>query len=987
MSTLDCRRNNVKEDDASYFGLPSRCKEDHTALYTDDATLEVVMWTHGGYDLTPRKLSEWLEGYTEKRLSQSQDADLPPVLPWYMSWSSFCHATRDVGGEKSKEEVVPPTLVAKLPFKDEVYDLSRQSEFHKMVTELFLALRDGHYNLQCQAPPGVILICTPEQADKWSKRGWVGCVPEEFKLAEAGKDVMANIFGEAPADDMPEPEDVLDIEPDDNALPIDRAVHALTRSNTATGLADDKTLWLEACAFFGHDPHEIKLATKLPGWRITPHGYQMLDAYKMVRAIASGKFTGTYNASEMGAGKTLETLLAASIIALAHMCKDDVRENSSVHTDDLDAEECPRGAAFGIACYCRQGSLTHMIASKRLDLPQLLVCLANTRNQWAKQWSTYLLPTVDLHDAQRTRISDNPLIVLNVVAQGGTLEHPERHITGGCPIGGDMPSLSRQQLLPTFELRRSGDETSELPSRDITVTLADVYAQSGRCKGYNGSLINPTPIQDTVAGNQARLIRTRVFIVVSSNMMSKALPALTNSSLHGKLFVRASEDGEEEGAVYSFAWTVKDALQVSALYYDEWTEGRGAGSNIIKRLTGMCCNVPSSQRPIVSLLSGTPMPKEPKDLLTTLPLVIKGPLKAEKILEPINAAYKKIQKAEEGEDMKANLDAFQACMTEGLSGVMFFRILNKPFLGVILDPRPPYKKYPNKYVPLEPALQLKIRHQQTLFQERVRQLGQHSTSDSNIWNLKAFRTTVLQAVTPGMVNQPEDWNPANTPGGMEATPLPRPNVSWADCSQLRELRNLVAMIQAPKKTRHVLTLSIYPATAALATEWLRQHLSPDEFRIVLISARMKVDDRPGNIRKIMTDIKKGRDKRAVVICSTYTLIATGVDGLQRFMTHLIFLGMPWTIKDQSQAIARLWREGQEKEVCIAAICGAEGSIDHAIAIKLRTKGPIIDAMRRVGLTTEALGAPATVVEGTARHAVTSSGHIVISSSSSSSSVS
>jgi superfamily II DNA or RNA helicase len=181
-------------------------------------------------------------------------------------------------------------------------------------------------------------------------------------------------------------------------------------------------------------------------------------------------------------------------------------------------------------------------------------------------------------------------------------------------------------------------------------------------------------------------------------------------------------------------------------------------------------------------------------------------------------------------------------------------------------------------------------------------------------------------------------------------------MDFFDCAQLRRIRELLSN---SLMGRHGLIVCISPLIAKLVAHWVaKKCLSGTSETVEFISARMSTDLRPRVIAQLRDGIEDGSITRCIIV-STYTIIGTGIDGLQLFMDYLIRFGEPFETSFIQQARSRIIRPGScvrwinppeedkhpdQKHVDVWTIHGSKSSIEYDFVTKHRTNSAGLNAM-------------------------------------------
>ncbi|KPM42106.1 hypothetical protein AK830_g4445 [Neonectria ditissima] len=679
-------------------------------------------------------------------------------------------------------------------------------------------------------------------------------------------------------------------------------------------LSNDQALWPEACRFFMHDEADTSNGVLLPGFRQRCRNYQMLDAFKMLRPIESTEFMGAFNCSKPGMGKTLEVLLVASAIALARISQDHYHDYRHLHrpTDDDDGPY-PLRNLFGVQCYCVRGSFTRAICAVTRRAPQLVIATPSLVKQWIAERSKWLHGTVQLNDGQL--VYDQPLLLFASI-EGGTVKSAN--------LDGQSTSLSKDdfatfvrpngKLYPTAALRKMKEPVVPGPSR----------AAAGNKKAKT-----PTPLPELLRWTMGEVVRhfkytpqERPFVRGGTIARERLVLVCSHTAIsHRKLddAFTFGVDVEQQGAVNKKRLTVSRCFQPSTVYYDEWTEAKGSHTQTIYILRDLCsvAQRERTKRPLVALLSATPMPLGPKDITGVFPLISMDPT-PDQITSQLDCAYRQ---ALDGlcttrATTRATTATINAATTKWLdlagdvlSKCMFQRKPGTSFLDTYLeDTRGSAETFPPYFCPEMAKHRGRMTHLRQELRKRIEQMA------------SGWAPGNIQAV----LKTREFWTTETIRGGKppDLEKLVKDNLSELRCQQLDLLERIVRQ----NATRHRLVFTTSPLIVLVVTEWLRHRLGDNAY-IVKATATDPMPNKRSDLVMRLLQRSREHPSQAIVIVTTYKLFSHGVDGLQDFASYLIKLGEPWTTKDTEQAVGRVRRNGQAKPVSIYSLFGSEGSLD------------------------------------------------------------
>lgn len=718
---------------------------------------------------------------------------------------------------------------------------------------------------------------------------------------------------------------------------IDSEDEVLTAEVPTSGpLSADDTLWNEACDFFGHDPYDKDHGVQLPGLRWAARNYQMVDVYKMLQVRRTDKLSGTLNCSKPGLGKTFEVLMAAGAVALAQMSRDHFKQYESLH-GPRDSGTCRLNHKFGVQCYCIKGGLSQRICGTMFRAPQLIVCPAGLVKQWVREWEKMFADIVSFP-------GDGDDYAPGSLLRMAWIEHRELKTAS-------VPSMSQPRDLTKADFQATPVLKGELLSNKQMRALWKIKS-SRKSEGdrvmYKSHLSQvhkfltepcyPKYMPDTSDG----WARERLLLVCSSNVISQG-----SFDEFFTVLVEAKQRNQEKLRRFS----VTRCFVPSALYYDEWTEGKGTATKIIAVLKDLCRSIKNPntvrhRRPLVALLSGTPMPRGPRCLEGVLPLIM-NPLRVKSLVQELWTAYQQAQYALSMErqqmasgsvddDVKRlkekNVRDWLEKANKRLGDCMFQRQYGMPFLGgFIPDPRPTLRRYPPIFPPLTAAQEQAMEELKSALSSKIRATfhGRACAADlEKIRMMGEFQIAHRCSVIPGIAALgPEVVSFLKRGAINELQKSLQGQIIKVACDQLLALEKIVH--SRSSRGDSGLVLSLTPGVAMVAAEWLTHRLGEQVTVLEVRSTSPRPADRP----RYMQQLAERTNKAPVVVVSTYQLLSTGLDGIQNFANYLVKLGEPWTTKESEQAEGRIHRQGQKKPTAVYSIHGAENSIDWELVQK------------------------------------------------------
>ncbi|KAH8664954.1 hypothetical protein BGZ61DRAFT_539025 [Ilyonectria robusta] len=602
-------------------------------------------------------------------------------------------------------------------------------------------------------------------------------------------------------------------------------------------LNDDQASWKEACRFFLHDEADTGTGVLLPGFQRVCYNYQMLDVFKMLQPCASMQQNGTLNCSKPGMGKTLEALLTAGVIALAHMSEDHYRQNVASHRSmNVDDERCLLDHPFGIMCYCIRDSFTRDICRMTQRAPHFVVTKAGIVQQWINEGSSWLSPVVILRDGSEY-LSESLLFMASITNR--TVKWEGRHgrtmskvgasafldqcfTTGKLPSRGDV--LKFNKMTPA-EARAVGDEAVFTWS----MTEASKMDKDFKCK------VKETPFIHVGAEAVAR---ERLVLVCSA-------PAVSGGVLDN-LFVRKL-DVVGHNIKSSRRITIRPCFRPSTLYYDEWVDAKNKDTNLVNTFKDICNvdHLGRIDRPLVCLLSATPMPCGPKDLVGVFPLLTVDP-DVYQTMSDLIRIYKKAfnctsrsHKGGENPELVSNKGGgeersnwFNAA-GDILGKYMFHRNFSIKFLDTVIeDRRTSVKIYPPRFCNNPSSQPRREAEMRQAIREKVKSMEKVKIKSSQfeaICRSHEFQKMLRCSVIPGLLNlNAEDWELIFSEDKDTADGAIYWNLQALKCEQLTILQRL---IKSSDHGKHGIILAFSPLVVSIAAAWLSRYLG-DGFRIV-----------------------------------------------------------------------------------------------------------------------------------------------------------
>lgn len=896
MSLPQCTKAMSKDsnsEEARHWGTSTTtCKIEHQIPYP--ATLAPVRWVRLGCHLEPRPSTDWLG---DEVLGAGSF-----YMPWFAHWNRVSIALFGQG-----QDVLDGSYLVKVPGISKPMPLRVADEvdgmmdWHDVTVAIWNQLKQNSA-FWCPSRPFVLLFCDADQAERCTRRRWLDSVALEYERRNpAGDD---GVHAE-----------------EDEACPDEEAVDQAWVDDTEFG--NDRHLWGKACDFFLHDRDNVDQIAQLPGMCRAPRNYQMLDVYKALSVCWSQDQNGVINCSRPGLGKTLESLMVACVVALAYISWDHVRAHPHLHKSKT-SDQCTLGDAFGIQCFCDKSSLTRRICSKVPRRPQLVICPPGIVKQWIEEGNKALTATVVLRNGSVA--SNYPLLLMAYMEKGklrsachhNTLKLENIHFCEDLDVEGDLMNMrrlkNRRPLAEDWTTWTLKEALSNLPEYGLDVT--------------HKALHRPITVQDTSVS------RDRLVFVCSTNAVS--------AKYMTEKFTREFKIKQDD-RVHLLTIRIKACFSPSTIFYDEFVEAKGENTQLVFELKYLASIHGASRdhRPLVVLLSGTPMPRGPVDLKGVLPLI----LAAQDVPDNINqlkAAYTKafnVEGLESGlnpEDEDASIASWRALSAKILGRVMFYRWLGMEFLGGhVFDPRPPMRVHPSKFFTPTPDHRRKQAELTESLRKRVAAFDAvGAPTFATVRLTSEYQRSVRCSVIPSMMDLDEDTFVKLNGNSKTVSPVVRKNIQKLECAQLTALEDIVKDARDGESPRHGIVFALYPVTVCIAAEWLKYRLGDGAFIVELTADGVKPAKRSEFIDNL-NDQATAHPDVPIVIVSTYGLMSTGLDGLQDFASYLVKLGEPWTNKENKQAEGRVHRPNQRLTVDVHGIHGGKGSIDYDMYMKNR----------------------------------------------------
>lgn len=736
------------------------------------------------------------------------------------------------------------------------------------------------------------------------------------------------------------------------------------KSMQGHGLMDDVKHWPHACKFFRHDEKNFDQGTLLPGMRRRSRSYQMVDVYKTLYQFLSNVNNGLINASKPGLGKTGETWMVYATIALAFMSRAHYKEFPNAHRSLETGDDCALGHPHGLECYCIRDSMTRSICQRLKRQPHLVVSPASLTTQWCNTWSDWFLPTVE--SAVLGTISPLPLILISHIkdasqafisrpmeVNGNKIEMPvlsATHFRPTLTVEGELPSLKHLQRIKKDYLHKAaGDRrifrSEEGAKREIDnkATHTFLYHRAARSLGDGiaireaGSGLIKVTTRKNGEDEDVKVARERMVLICGQEFIA-------GGGLDDRL-VYCNPTISRSGIAGYNSIRLTCCFVPSTICYDEFTRAKGLATRTMATLRDLVDinQTDPRHRAKVMLLSGTPMPRGPQDLDAALPLISCDPELHTKI-KRAKTAFSKAMKRR-GTDAGPALDTtaadWKTIAIDLLGDCLFERQWGQEWIGgTIQDPRPRLREYEPKFPDTPPHLKKELDkamvalHNFILEQLQAQGRSEKELSEAaknRVVHSSAWRHLHLLDTCPGLAMLSKNLlrSTQNTVLYKRALEELPDEVYKAACEQLH-LIDRVVRGNREEAVKHCLALTVYPAIAQVIAAWLRYKLG-DGVKVVVIAS----DDpggpsaRSARIAKLKQEAES-RSDRPIVVVSTYTLMATGIDGLQDFMSVIIKVGEPFTHALTEQSIARLHRSGQTRVVELYEILGCKGGVNERL---------------------------------------------------------
>lgn len=737
---------------------------------------------------------------------------------------------------------------------------------------------------------------------------------------------------------------------------------------------DDEILWKAACTFFLHDVKDTSIGVQLPGFVMPSKHYQMVDVFSMLLTASSDEWRGLFNCLPPGLGKTYETVMVLSTIVLAFACLDDVRANQERH-GGLDGP-CALGNPFGIRCLCDPGSFGRTLVSQIPRAPIFITTKNYLCDQWMANLSEYLAPDVR-HNGHV--ILQGPLLHPLMITENRKLAH------------GSLPTMRQDLTCESFRphvVNNTDQQTPTLPDH-LTMKNWAKRREVETVKGRAAALrIQKQRQRKEMQGTQGKGKKSKkqleeeaaepkipVYAMELDQVMYHwPQPDDSNEDEQESPFsfrpILSSEHPERLVLIVSrekvAADIVDDMFQVTIsclqegsgasspnqpliiervfrpgiIIYDEFHEARSEASktlDVLRELNQLGLT-DHRKRPLTFLLSGTPFNNGPDDVRAIFSLV-KAHHNVEPYMEKIDEASRTLRRIGTlrtkgktligGEEQLTNeRHKLRGIYQDVFKGGIIYREYSQCFLDtgepLMALPekhvhRPSFLPLPAKYSPLHTKMFDKLK---VVIQERRRE--GHETSLESLYKTKEFMENLRTSILPGILTLLDYIGLDSTEDLVDESNRERlrESINHVGCEQVRDIKTI---IQGKGSQRHGLLLTQTPQVAMLVYLWLQANLPNVD--VQLINAKQLPPKRRQLIEDKRSRVSAGYD-RPVVIVSTYTLLSTGVDGLQTFMDYVICFGHPFNLSQLMQGIGRIYRSGQKNEVDIHFIYGALGTLDH-----------------------------------------------------------
>jgi hypothetical protein len=311
-----------------------------------------------------------------------------------------------------------------------------------------------------------------------------------------------------------------------------------------------------------------------------------------------------------------------------------------------------------------------------------------------------------------------------------------------------------------------------------------------------------------------------------------------------------------------------------------------------------------------------------------------------------------------------------------LRGGWIRRGYSSMFLGLPISvTRPGAKVHPPSFVPLPEVFRQKADEQQRALGAVIEQLrresqasvakakkpGKQNTStngvEKRLHGTTEFNVSSKCCILPGIFNMAEamglDANKVCVAdfihgGNNPNRDLISDNIKSATCGQLTALLDIVSR-QCVKRAGLIVANS--PLVAFIVHTWLDQQ---PNVQSKLIDVHVSPTQRGKFITDMRDEVERKPDCNYVLV-STYSLISTGIDGVQKFADYFVSFGSPFLQRDLVQAISRVRRPGSHfSQVDVFGIHGEENSIDHNYYLKIQSRKGLLPEDSLLQLALEAI---------------------------------
>ncbi|KAF4467633.1 hypothetical protein FALBO_5490, partial [Fusarium albosuccineum] len=413
----------------------------------------------------------------------------------------------------------------------------------------------------------------------------------------------------------------------------------------------------------------------------------------------------------------------------------------------------------------------------------------------------------------------------------------------------------------------------------------------------------------------------------------------------------------------------------SSISIDEYHQCDGRNNKFNEAIRAICTRIqPLSQpRPWVFFQSGTPFQKGATDLCASYE-IIQCDIAKSRLFDEAMKEVSRQQRQDIHDDEDNETEAVIMQAVRHISPWMTARAPGSPILaGSRLSRQlPPYLR---TYLTFKTPQQWQAAYHGHVEQARNEIAAAMSASAaggaefSTFWSLKSMNTLMRGAHCPGLwpllsANQNFPWHAvdvnrdlSNEDNSLYFRHVEDYTGNDPMFAKLKEIiRDASQGVVNHGSTRysdsrplHVLLYATFPATAAAAYAFLKTRCGRFA-EIVLASSKLPPPKRVEMIQHISDRARVlGRDgiRKSIVLVTTFAAMGTGSNQLV-FCNVMIKFGEPWLDCETKQAIARLHREGQLRQVHVLDFLREDNDAETLVRVRNLTRGRILGDERLSG---------------------------------------